>query len=76
MYICIYVDVYVCVYIYIYTYIHTHICVYIYIYIYTLFTLLDVCVSSLRRGHADLLCIASMLTDDPRREWDPKNSSF
>ena len=31
-------------------------------------TLLDVCVSSLRRGHANLLCIAPILTDDPRRE--------
>ena len=30
--------------------------------------LLDVCVSSLRRGHANLLCIVQMLTDDPRRE--------
>ena len=33
-----------------------------------LFTLLDVCVSSLRRGHANPLCIVPMLTDDPRRE--------
>ena len=33
-----------------------------------LFALLDVCVSSLRRGHANLLCIAPILTDDPRRE--------
>ena len=33
-----------------------------------LFTLLDLCVSSLRRGHANLLCIVPMLTDDPRRE--------
>ena len=33
-----------------------------------LFTLLDVCVSSLRRGHANILCIVPMLTDDPRRE--------
>ena len=31
-------------------------------------TLLDSCVSSLRRGHADLLCIVPILTDDPRRE--------
>ena len=29
---------------------------------------LDVCVSSLRRGHANLPCIVPMLTDDPRRE--------
>ena len=33
-----------------------------------MFTLLDLCVSSLRRGHANLLCIVPMLTDDPRRE--------
>ena len=30
-----------------------------------LFTLLDLCVSSLRRGHANLLCIVPSLTDDP-----------
>ena len=47
-----------CVYVYIYIYIHTH----------KLFTLLDLCVSSLRRGHANLLCIVPILTDDPRRE--------
>jgi hypothetical protein len=33
-----------------------------------LFTLLDLCVSSLRRGHANLLCIIPILTDDPRSE--------
>ena len=33
-----------------------------------LFTLFDVYVSSLRRGHANLLCIVPVLTDDPRRE--------
>ena len=33
-----------------------------------LFTLLDLCVSSLRRGHANLLCIVPILTDDPRKE--------
>jgi len=31
-------------------------------------TLLDLCVSSLRRGHANILCVAPILTDDPRRE--------
>ena len=31
-----------------------------YLFIY-LFTLLDVCVSSLRRGHANLLCIVPIL---------------
>ena len=36
----------------------------------TLSTLLDLCVSSLRRGHANLLCIVPILTDDPRRESD------
>ena len=33
-----------------------------------LFTLLDLCVSSLRRGLDNLLCIVPILTDDPRRE--------
>ena len=28
-------------------------------------TLLDRCVSSLRRGHANLLCIVPILADDP-----------
>ena len=32
-----------------------------------LFTLLDLCVSSLRRGHANLLCVVPILRDDPRR---------
>ena len=31
-------------------------------------TLLDLCDTSLRRGHANLLCIVPILTDDPRRE--------
>ena len=36
-----------------------------------LFTLLDVCVSSLRRGHANVLCIVPMLTDGPRwKSWE------
>ena len=30
-------------------------------------TFLDLCVSSLRRGHANLLCIVPILTDDLRR---------
>ena len=33
-----------------------------------LFSPLDLCVSSLRRGHANLLCIVPISTDDPRRE--------
>ena len=33
-----------------------------------MFTLLDLCASSLRRGHANLLCLVPSLTDDPRRE--------
>ena len=33
-----------------------------------MFTLLDLCVSSLRRGHANLLCTVPILTDDPRSE--------
>ena len=28
-------------------------------------TLLDLCVSSLRRGHANLLCVVPILSDDP-----------
>ena len=31
-------------------------------------TLIDLCVSSLRRGRANLLCIVPILTDDPRKE--------
>ena len=31
-------------------------------------TLLDLCVSSLRKGNASLLCIIPILSDDPRRE--------
>ena len=31
-------------------------------------TLLDLCVSSLCRGHANLLCIVPILTDNPRRK--------
>ena len=42
--------------------------IYIYTYIHNVFELFDLCVSSLRRGHADLLCIVQVLTDDPRRE--------
>ena len=37
-------------------------------------TLLDLCVSSLRRGHANLLCIVPILSDDPRRESFSKPS--
>ena len=43
-------------------------CIHVYIYCMYMFTLLDLCVSSLRRGHANLLCIVPILTDDPRRE--------
>jgi len=34
----------------------------------TLFALLELCMSSVRRGHANLPCIVPILTDDPRRE--------
>ena len=40
------------------------------------FTLLDLCESSLRRGHANLLCIVPILTDDPRRESKKGMASF
>ena len=39
-------------------------------------TLLDLCVSSLRRGHANLLCIVPILTDDPRRESNCRGSGI
>ena len=72
MYACIHVYVYTCIHVYTYTcicvYTYTFIShIYIYIYIHKLFTLLDLCVSSLRRGHANLLCIVPILTDDPKR---------
>ena len=35
---------------------------------FILFTLLDLCVSSLRRGHANIFCIVPISTHDPRRE--------
>ena len=35
---------------------------------HVMFTLLDLCVSSLRRGHANLLCVVPIFTDDPRRK--------
>ena len=41
-----------------------------------LYTLLDLCVSSLRRGHANLLCIVPILTDDPRRESERGKTAF
>jgi hypothetical protein len=41
-----------------------------------LFTLLDLCVSSLRRGHANLLCIVPILTDDPRRESEDSLATY
>ena len=74
---------YVCIYIYIYTHTHTYCCSrdqprqqldrscvwrFLLCISLNLFTLLDLCVSSLRRGHANLLCISPILTDDPRRE--------
>ena len=33
-----------------------------------LVSLLDLCVSSLRKGHANRLCIVPILTDDPQRK--------
>ena len=67
MYICIYIYIYICrdnIYIYIYTY--TGI-LYIYIYSTSLYKF-GLCVASLRRGHANILCIVPILTDGPRRE--------
>ena len=78
MYIYIYIHIYI--HIHTHTHIHEYIYIYIYIYIYkyvnpaayfnieiSLRSLLDLCVSSLRWGHASLLCVVPMLTDDPRR---------
>ena len=39
-------------------------------------TLLDLCVSSLRKGHANLLCIVPILTDDPRKESNRRGVAF
>ena len=42
-------------------------------------TILDFCVSSLRRGHANLLCIVPILTDDSRRrseDWVPAHTIY
>ena len=33
-----------------------------------LLNIIELCVSSLRRGHANIICIVPSLTDDPRRE--------
>ena len=39
-------------------------------------TLLDLCVSSLRRAHANLHCIVPIVTDDPRRESNIQGAEF
>ena len=58
-------------------YVCMYVCIYIYIYIYIgafaskridVFMLVGLCVPSLRRGHANILCIVPSLTDDPRRQ--------
>ena len=60
---------------------HTHPCIFCCFFIAVpqknkaMFTLLDWCVSSLRRGHANLLCVVPILTDDPRRESKKIQSS-
>ena len=41
-----------------------------------LFTLLDLCVSSVRRGHANILCIVPILRDGPRRESEGTQKSL
>ena len=67
---------YACVNVYVYKLYKGYVCIVVYVdklivlicvYMISLFTLLDLCVSSLRRGHANILCIAQILTDDPRR---------
>ena len=44
------------------------VCLYLHTIVQTLLTLLGSCVSSLRRGHADLLRIVPTVTDDPQME--------
>ena len=51
---------------YIYIYRERYNNIYTHTYIHILFTILDLCVSSLRRDHTNLLRIVPMLTDDPR----------
>ena len=41
-----------------------------------LFTLLGLCVSSLRRGHANLFCTVPILTGDPPRKSERRASRF
>ena len=41
-----------------------------------LVTLLDLCVSFLRRGHTNLLCIVPILSDDPRKVSDLLSNLF
>ena len=41
---------------------------YIILYYSILFTLIDLCVSSLRRAHDNIICIVPIVTDDPRRD--------
>ena len=43
---------------------------------WNIFPLLDLRVSSLRRGHANLLCIVPMLMDDPRRESNTRPGTY
>ena len=60
--------IYVCVYIYIHIISVIIIIIIIIIHITVaiiMFTILDLRVSSLRRGHANLLCVVPILTDDP-----------
>ena len=67
MYICVYIYIHIS-YIYIYIIICVGVCLLCLLYVLRLFPLLDLCGSSLRRGHANILCIVPILTDDPRRE--------
>ena len=79
MYVCMYIYIYIYTHVYIYIYIYIHIHVYMYMWrsrtlsrepssVCLLCTLLDLCVSSLSRGHANIIWIGPILTDDPRRE--------
>ena len=64
---CRYIYMYIIIYIYLSIYLSVSLYISLYIYIYIHITLLDLCVSSLRRGHANIICIVPIFTDDPGR---------
>ena len=65
IHVCMYARMHVCM--YVYTHAFMHVCMYPCA-AKQLFTLPDLCTSSLRRGHASLLCIVPILTECPQKE--------